>query len=489
MSGRQQAPNPRRQALVEELSRGREAILQACWAHQHFSPGRLRTTDGRPVEVLFPGWLNRAKGPDFTEARILLDGHETWGDIEIHLAESDWKHHGHQQDPTYQRVMLHVVLELSQARATSPVDGMALPTLHLAPILRPSMEPILRDPEKMLDHYTHLPGRCGLRAAMTDARSVERVLGAAAEKRARDKAARISPGALREESGQGLYHQLFHYLGMKAHAGPFAELATIFPMEALQQLLDQPMEQARDGVLARWFGAMGLLDAPAETANASGRETEYRKWQVIWESLPNQPRVTPFKAGPARPWNTPERRLVGLFHHLWVCARGGWMTNWLRYLHRLDGIRDAPQFSREAMRTLEDCFPSPGDEPWVNLLGFHKPPQGKGARFIGSDRVVILMANAVLPYFLAWARGRGDVELEKVLYRLHLVLPPEGENQRTRFMQQRLALTFPIRKSLRSHQGLLQIHQDFCKAFDQGCDRCTLPDFLAPQLPPSNAPA
>ncbi|MCH7479457.1 MAG: hypothetical protein IIA14_15320, partial [SAR324 cluster bacterium] len=46
-------------ALIAELVAGREAILQACWAHQLWSSPALRTADELPLRVLFPGWLNR----------------------------------------------------------------------------------------------------------------------------------------------------------------------------------------------------------------------------------------------------------------------------------------------------------------------------------------------------------------------------------------------------------------------------------------------
>ncbi|HEX7926307.1 MAG TPA: hypothetical protein VF678_01875, partial [bacterium] len=73
---------------------------------------------------------------------------------------------------------------------------------------------------------------------------------------------------------------------------------------------------------------------------------------------------------------------------------------------------------------------------------------------------------------------RKDKELEKVLYRLFLVLPAEAPSHKTRFMEQRLLLLTPPVPTLRSHQGLLQIHQDFCAHFDTGCADCRFPDLI-----------
>ena len=44
------------------------------------------------------------------KAHLIIGGREVKGDIEIHLVSSDWYHHGHHQDPRYDKVILHVVL-------------------------------------------------------------------------------------------------------------------------------------------------------------------------------------------------------------------------------------------------------------------------------------------------------------------------------------------------------------------------------------------
>ena len=101
-------------------------------------------------------------------------------------------------------------------------------------------------------------------------------------------------------------------------------------------------------------------------------------------------------------------------------------------------------------------------------------------RLLGQDRLVIVWANALLPFFLAQARRQQDTALEHLLFRMFLVLPPEAGNRITRFMHQRLALASSRRspESLGHRQGLLQIHEDFCRNFHQGCRRCEFPDLV-----------
>ncbi len=135
------------------------------------------------------------------------------------------------------------------------------------------------------------------------------------------------------------------------------------------------------------------------------------------------------------------------------------------------------------MKLLEKAFDTPLDEPWRRRVSFTHPPLKQEARMIGTDRIIIIMANAVLPFFLAYARRREDEELEKLLYRMFIVLPPEAPNQRTRFMERRLMPIFALPRTLRMQQGLLQIHQDFCASFQEGCHVCRFPDLIGQPRP------
>lgn len=172
--------------------------------------------------------------------------------------------------------------------------------------------------------------------------------------------------------------------------------------------------------------------------------------------------------------------MVGLFHYIYATGAQGWLKGWLAFLHELDGLRDQPQLKKTAMSRLEQAFDTPSWEPWRHRVSFAGAPLRRDARMIGSDRIIIVMANAVLPFFLAYARRRGDSELEKLLYRLFIVLPPEAPNRRTRFMEKRLLVLGALPRTLRMHQGLLQIHQDFCVSFNEGCHDCGFPALFTP---------
>lgn len=106
-----------------------EQILHYVWKHRLFPLAGLRTTDGKPVEVIDPGMQNRNAGPDFFNAKVKIGGTLWVGNVEIHDKASDWFLHGHDADAHYDNVVLHVV-----ERSDMPVrtlSGITPPQLQL----------------------------------------------------------------------------------------------------------------------------------------------------------------------------------------------------------------------------------------------------------------------------------------------------------------------------------------------------------------------
>ncbi len=82
-----------------------------------------------PRAVLDPGRLNTDAGPDFFNAKVIIDGQKWAGDIEIHVRASDWHRHRHDHDPAYRSVILHVVAR-DDAAIQRP-DGQTIPQMRM----------------------------------------------------------------------------------------------------------------------------------------------------------------------------------------------------------------------------------------------------------------------------------------------------------------------------------------------------------------------
>ncbi len=102
-----------------------EKLLQAVWQHQRLKRDQLKTTDGRTIRVFHPGFASLEDGPDFRGA-VLQIGNEkpVAGDVEIDLQSNGWHAHGHDQNPAFRQVILHVLWDEPKK---SPVMPAVLP--------------------------------------------------------------------------------------------------------------------------------------------------------------------------------------------------------------------------------------------------------------------------------------------------------------------------------------------------------------------------
>ena len=103
-----------------------EQLLQAVWQQQRLLRDQLKTLDGRAVRILHPGFKNHEAGPDFHGAVVQVAGEPPQtGDVEVDLRPAGWRAHGHDRNPAFKNVILHVIWDGERAAA----DG--VPTLRL----------------------------------------------------------------------------------------------------------------------------------------------------------------------------------------------------------------------------------------------------------------------------------------------------------------------------------------------------------------------
>ena len=107
-----------------------EKILQYMWQFRMWGSSEKVLSDGRCVMLLDPGKLNADAGPDFFNAKVIIDGVEWAGNVEVHVKASDWKRHGHHNDAAYDNIILHVVGiddEVICRRDGTPIPQLLMP--------------------------------------------------------------------------------------------------------------------------------------------------------------------------------------------------------------------------------------------------------------------------------------------------------------------------------------------------------------------------
>ena len=115
-----------------------EDFLHHVWKYQKFKANNhLNTQGNEAIQILAIGVHNTSSsGPDFLNARIKIGDQQWAGSVEIHINSSDWYAHGHEDDPNYDNVILHVVWEEDVEIYRSNKE--AIPCLELKTLVDPS---------------------------------------------------------------------------------------------------------------------------------------------------------------------------------------------------------------------------------------------------------------------------------------------------------------------------------------------------------------
>ncbi|WP_350287770.1 DUF2851 family protein [uncultured Croceitalea sp.] len=110
-----------------------EDLLHFIWKTNKLVFNNLKTSSGKQIIVKDGGLHNHHAGPDFFNAKVIIDGQLWAGNVEMHLKSSDWYAHGHEVDINYDNVILHVVWE--DDVAVFRKDRTEIPTLELKDIV------------------------------------------------------------------------------------------------------------------------------------------------------------------------------------------------------------------------------------------------------------------------------------------------------------------------------------------------------------------
>jgi hypothetical protein len=90
----------------------KEELLYYIWKYKLFPVNQFKTVDGEPIEIINPGEYNHNAGPDFINARLMIDRTIWAGNVEIHVSSGDWVKHKHDGNSDYENVILQVVYSL-----------------------------------------------------------------------------------------------------------------------------------------------------------------------------------------------------------------------------------------------------------------------------------------------------------------------------------------------------------------------------------------
>ena len=418
-----------------------ENTLAKIWKMQLIDTQRLVTDSGETVRVIYPGKENRDRGPDFVGAVIsTLSGEVLKGDIELHNKARDWSGHGHDSDPYYDGVILHIVW--SGDGGTVLRCGKKVPTVSLQDCLRGSMDEV-HSWLKVLEVNGEL---CQNAVMWLGDNEIGRLLDDAGESRFALKADSFACKLEYEPPAQILYEGIMGALGYAKNQEQFVELAHSMPLGVLEGLCRGKSYSDRFVTLkAILLGKAGLLG-----------ESEEGELKRIWVRLGDGRTMGTHRwhTFRVRPDNHPSSRIAGAAHLLSRFTGDG----------LLDGILRMIAADDTDNKRIEHCF----------IVSDPETCSGRRRVLIGEGRAREIVVNIILPFTLAWAEAKYRTKLVQNIWALYRNYPKATEYGIIRELATSLMGTGTSRlvNSVMRQQGLLHIEKTFCRS--RGCGRCPI---------------
>ncbi len=278
----------------------REALLQYIWERQLFEQKALFTCDGRALEVIKVGTLNRNRGPDFLEAMVKIDGVTFYGHVEVHIESGDWYRHKHDGDEAYDDVVLHVVW---QKNTEVFINQRKLPTFALFKVVNMVLAKkyqIEQDTFQQKHPLGVLPPQ--------DKKHRWKALGTRAlVSRMNDKYEEIHQLLMEKnrDTEATTYVLLAKSFGFKVNSDTFKELSGRVPFSVVQKNIKDLMS-----LEALFFGQAGFLDSLCTTSPYLQELSIIHKQLQERHKLPDSLHRNRWKFFRLRPANFPTVRIA-----------------------------------------------------------------------------------------------------------------------------------------------------------------------------------
>lgn len=405
-----------------------ERLMQYVWQHRLWPRTHLHTVDGIQVQIIDPGRLNTDAGPDFFNAKVNIGGHTWAGDIEIHVRASDWHRHGHDNDPAYDSVILHVV-----DRDDTPItrsNGEVIPQMRMA--CTPDFYKRYSELADSADR--ELP--CAAAFKTFPSLHINDWLDALLFERLYAKTERIESwlSLSANDWDSAAYTAVARCLGFGVNGDPFERLAISTPLIFIAKHCDSLFT-----IEALLFGQSGLLDsAPDTDPYASALRKEY-SFMAHKFGL-KQPQSLGWKMSRMRPHNFPHRRIATLAALLHKDTR---LASRMLELHSLD---DAMQL-----------FAIDLEGYWKDHFTFGTPARAASPR-LSRQSVISLIINAIAPLQFAYGMTRANESLTDSAVELLHRIPPE-QNRIVELFRNAGVKT----PSAAVTQSLIQLRRNYCE--------------------------
>jgi len=413
----------------------REDFLHYLWRQARFDLRNLTSTTGASISIQNFGHHNKDAGPDFSGGQLRINGLQWAGNIEMHVRASEWYDHGHDSDPAYDNVILHVVLD--EDRPVFRRNGERIPCLALRG----------RIPQGLLNSYWRLMHNeawvpCQRQIHLVDEPARQQCLDELLHERillrSRGFADRLERTG--KDWEEAFYQSLARAMGGRVNADAMDMLARSIPLRVLLKHKHSLLQ-----LEALLFGQSALIPKSSE-GEATYIALLRREYALLRTKHNLRPLpVTAWRYLRLRPNNFPTIRIAQLAAMLYRTGQ-------------LFGKALAAADAKE----MTNMFEVELSNYWRTHFRFGK--EGRpGRRRLGTTTIHSILINTIAPALVAYGEHRSDDRFQKRAQELLQNLPAE-ENS---IVRQWNRIGIPARHAADS-QALLQLKKQYCEK-----TRCT----------------
>jgi hypothetical protein len=409
----------------------KEEFLHFLWKYGLYDKSKLLDNDRNIITVIHPGNYNRDAGPDFFNSRLLIAGTLWAGNVEIHIQSSHFNMHGHQTDPMFDNVILHVVAENDTKVYNSKGEELLTAEMVFDDALHEKYITLVNNPfiiacQDGIGNFDRL-----LFSHWLNSLAVERLQGKS------DMILHIL-AETENDWEETFYRLLSRYFGFRVNTEPFEMLARAVPFRIIRKHADNRFQ-----IEALLYGTSGMLheglfrDALSDQYYKDLiKEYKILKTKYSLQSLHGWI----WKFARLRPANFPTIRISQLAGMLSVT--GGLFS-------RLLDVKD--------LRQLKELFEITASSYWNDHFVFGSGSKGVSKK-TGSQATDILLINAVVPLLFVYGKNRGLPEYSD---RALSLLDQIKAEQNTIIDEWSLAGINA--ESALTSQALIQLRDNYCK--------------------------
>ena len=404
-------------AVAEHPAAYSEHALSVLWSRAHTLADALITEAGERLRVIYPGRPGTSAGPDFRDAVLLTDdGSAVTGDIELHTSAPGWYSHGHDSDPNYNGVVLHVVFSPKGHADTRMRSGMSAPVLAL--------EAVASRLDEAQDAATpNMPTLDALR----NCADIAATLDAAGDARFFAKSHGFALDIAQIGADETLYRGVMDALGYASNRKPFRLLAERVPFSALALVRNEPSATRLLAIKALLLGASGLMNLVDDAEDPGQLRRLYRHLHRRLPKAGGPLKEKDWNLFRVRPSNHPARRVLGAAHILDGCLD--------------EGIAD----------TFAAALSQGGAKALTARLE-HRP-------YIGKGRAKDMLVNVGLPFLHAYAVERDNGDMADASLAAYAAAPKLQDNEITREMRRLLNIGRDVKMTARRQQGMIGLYK------------------------------